>query len=33
MLRKVLKSLVAKRIVYLVEEYSLLLKTYFRVRK
>jgi len=33
MLGKALKSLVAERIVYLVEEYSLLPKTYFRARK
>jgi len=33
MLGKTLKSLVAERIVYLVEEHSLLLKIYFRARK
>jgi len=32
-LGKVLKLLVAERIVYLVEEYSLLPKIYFRARK
>jgi len=32
-LGKVFKLLVAERIVYLVEEHSLLLKIYFRARK
>jgi len=33
MLGKALKLLVAERIIYLVEEYSLLLKIYFGARK
>ena len=33
MLGKALKSLVAERIAYLVEEYSLLLKTHFGAKK
>jgi len=33
MLGKALKSLVVERIVYLVEEHSLLLKIYFRAKK
>jgi len=32
-LEKALKSLVVERIAYLVEEYSLLPKIYFRARK
>jgi len=32
-LGKVLKLLVVERIIYLVEEYSLLLKIYFRAKK
>ena len=32
-LGKVLKSLVAEKIVYLVKKYSLLLKTYFGAKK